>query len=123
MHHGIVSCDAAAPLSEVAATMCAHGVHALRVVGDGRPAAIITDADLLAAVERDAEGTAGDVAATAGLTISAGRSLLDASRLMTEHGVTHLLVRHARNGHVIGIISTTDITCALGAAVSVGSRA
>lgn len=122
MHHGIVSCDAAASLTEVAATMCAHRVHALAVVGDGRPAAIVSDADLMAAIDRDGEYTAGDIAATEWLAISAGRSLQDAARLMTEHGVTHLVVRDARNGHLTGIISTTDIMCALGAAVSVGEQ-
>ncbi len=95
MHHGIVSCDAAAPLSEVAATMCTHRVHALAVLGDGRPAAIVSDADLMAAIDRDGEYTAGDIAATEWLAISSGRSLQDAARLMTEHGVTHLLVRDA----------------------------
>ncbi len=122
MHHGIVSCDATAPLTEVAATMCSHGVHALAVVGDGRPASVISDADLIAAIDHDEEYTAGDVAATEWLAISAGRSLQDAARLMTEHGVTHLLVRDARNGHLTGIISTTDIMCALGAALSIGDH-
>ena len=115
MHHGIVSCDAAAPLAEVAATMCAHRVHALAVAGGGR-SGIISDADLVAAAERPEDCTAGEIAGTESLAISAERSLRDAARLMTERGVTHLLVRDARNGHLTGVISSTDIMCAMAGA-------
>jgi CBS domain-containing protein len=116
MHHGIVSCDAAATIAEVAATMCAHRVHALAVAGGGRRSAIVSDSDLIAAVERTADCTAGEIAGTGSLTVSADRSLGDAARLMTDHGVTHLLVRDARNGHLTGVISTTDIVCAMAGA-------
>jgi CBS domain-containing protein len=112
MHHGIVSCDAAATLAEVAATMCAHRVHALAVAGS--ELGIVSDADVVAAADRAQDCTAGEIAATEWLAISAARSLRDAARMMTEHGVTHLLVRDSRNGHLTGVISTTDIMYAIG---------
>jgi CBS domain-containing protein len=114
MHHGIVSCDAAATLAEVAATMCAHRVHALAVAGS--ESGIVSDSDVIAAAGRAQDCTAGEIAATEWLSISAARSLLDAARMMTEHGVTHLLVRDSRNAHLTGVISTTDIMCAIGPA-------
>jgi CBS domain-containing protein len=116
MHHGIVSCDAAASLAEVAATMCAHRVHALAVAG--RESGIVSDADVIAAVNQAPTCTAGEIAATEWLSISAARSLQDAARMMTEHGVTHLLVRDARTAHVTGVISSTDIMCAMGRSAS-----
>jgi CBS domain-containing protein len=115
MHHGIVSCDAAASLAEVAATMCAHRVHALAVVG--HESGIVSDSDVIAAADRAQECTAGEIAGTEWLAISAARSLRDAARMMTEHGVTHLLVRDAGNGHLTGVIATTDIMCAMAAVV------
>jgi predicted transcriptional regulator len=116
MHHGIVSCDGAASLVEIAATMCAHRVHAVAVPGDGRHSGFVSDADLIAAAERAEESTAGEIAGTEWLAISTDRSLREAARMMTEHGVTHLLVRDARHGHLTGVISTTDIMCAMAAA-------
>ncbi len=120
MHHGIVSCDPAATLAEVATTMCAHRVHAIAIAGNGHTSGIISDSDLMAAAGR-ADLTAREIAATEWLAISSERSLADASRMMTEHGVTHLLVRDARNGHLTGVISTSDIVCAIAAAA--GERA
>ena len=111
MRQRIVSCDAAAPLAEVVATMCAHRVHAVVVERDGRRSGIVSDADVIAAAERGENSPAGEMA-----THSAGRSLQDAARLMVERGVAHLLVRDATNGHVRGVISTTDIMCAMGIA-------
>jgi len=113
MHHGIVSCDEAAPLAEVAAAMCAHQVHAVTVAGDRRRAGIVSDVDVIAAAARPADCTAGEIAASDAPAISAGRSLRDAARLMTEHGVSHLLVRHAGTGHLIGVLSSTDIMRAM----------
>ncbi len=119
MHHGIVSCDPAATLAEVAAVMCSHRVHAVAIAPYGRHAGIISDGDLIAAADRP-DCTAGEIAATEWLAISSQRSLRDASRVMTEHGITHLLVRDARNGHLTGVISTIDIVCAI--ATSAGRR-
>ncbi len=116
MRQRIVSCDAAAPLAEVVATMCAHRVHAVVVERDGRRSGLVSDADVIAAAERGENCPAGEMASAECVAISAGRSLQEAARLMVERGVAHLLVRDATNGHVRGVISTTDIMCAMGIA-------
>jgi predicted transcriptional regulator len=113
MHHGIVSCDADAPLVEVAAAMCANRVHAVAVAGDRRRTGVISDVDVIAAAAESGERTAGEMAAEDAPAIAAGRSLRDAARLMTEHGVSHLLVRAAGTGHLTGVISSTDIMGAI----------
>lgn len=122
MHHGIISCDSAAPLTEVAATMCVHRVHAVVVSHDGHPG-IVSDTDLIAAADRSQDLTALEIAATEWVAVSAERSLSDAARLMTEHAVTHLIVVDPRNGHPTGVISTTDLMSAIAAPAGVGSRA
>lgn len=117
MHHGIVDCDPGASLAEVAAIMCDHRVHAVAVVADdGSTAGIISAADLIAAAARDDEEcTASRIAATETLSVTAAGTLRAAMQLMTEHGVTHLLVRDNASGHPVGVLSTSDVVCAVAA--------
>lgn len=109
MHHGIVTCDPAASLAEVAAMMSAHRVHAIAVQSGDGPSGIVTAADLIAAAQREEECTAAQIAATEVLAVSAACPLRHAMQLMTEHGVTHLLVRDHGNGHPVGVLSTSDV--------------
>jgi CBS domain-containing protein len=111
MHHGILSCDAGAPLDEVAAIMATHRVHAVAVTnGDGqRVRAIVSDIDVVAAAAGTDAATALEIAATEPLAVSAGESVQQAARLMSEHGVSHLVVLDAQNGHPTGVLSTLDV--------------
>jgi CBS domain-containing protein len=112
MHHGIFACDPAAPLAEVATIMATHRVHAIAVQDErSRPCGIISDLDVIAATAAGAATAprARDIAGTEALSISSDRSLRDAARLMTEHGVSHLIVIDRANGHAVGVISTTDL--------------
>jgi predicted transcriptional regulator len=110
MHHGIFGCDPEASLLEVAAIMSTHRVHALLVHGDRtREAQIVSDNDVLAGAARGDAFSAKDIAATEVLWTAADRSLREAAQLMTEHGVSHLIVRDTASGEPIGVISTTDI--------------
>jgi CBS domain-containing protein len=119
MHHGIFGCDPEAPLAEVATIMANHRVHAIAVHADGsRPRGIISDLDVIAAVASANELCAADIAATEALTISSEASLREAARLMTEHGVSHLVALNRANGHAVGILSTVDIVSVYARAVS-----
>ncbi len=111
MHPGILTCGADAPLDEVAAIMARHHVHAVAVMrsGDPAPVGIVSDLDLVTAANSDGVGTAAQAAATDPLSISAGDRLGRAAQLMTEHGVSHLVVRDAAGGFPVGILSTLDL--------------
>lgn len=111
MHHGILSCAADAPLGEVAAIMAKHHVHAVAVTGqDGlRPVGLVSDLDVAAAVASGDEPTALQAAATEPLTVSADESLHRAAQLLSEHGVSHLVVVDGASGYPLGVLSTLDI--------------
>jgi CBS domain-containing protein len=111
MHQGILSCAEDAPLGEVAGVMAKHHVHAVAVAspGSGRPLAVVSDLDVAAAIATGGEPTAGQVAATEPLTVSAEDSLRHATQLMSEHGVSHLVVVERASGYPVGILSTMDV--------------
>ena len=111
MHHGILSCDASAPLDEVAAIMAKHRVHAVAITnGDGRRiVAVVSDLAVVVAAANGHAPSALEVAATEPLSVSAGESIQHAAQLMSEHGVSHLVVLDAANGHPSGILSTLDV--------------
>ncbi len=111
MHHGVLTCPPDAPLRDVAAIMATHRIHAV-VVSSGqaeRPEGVVSDLDVVAAIAGGAECTAGQVAATESLTVSTNATLATAAQLMSEHGVSHLVVVDAARGHPVGILSSLDI--------------
>jgi predicted transcriptional regulator len=112
MHHGILSCDADAPIDEVAATMARHRVHAVAVTNGsgGRVIAVVSDIDVITATANGAQPTAREMAATEPLTVSANAPVRQAAQLMAEHMVSHLVVRDPASGQPIGILSTLDVT-------------
>jgi CBS domain-containing protein len=114
MHHGILSCRAEAPLAEAAALMARHHVHAVAVVraGASRPIGFVSVRDVVAAAAADQETTALAAAATAPLTVSADASVQRAAQLMSEHGVTHLIVVDAASGYPTGVLSALDVAAA-----------
>jgi CBS domain-containing protein len=118
MHHGILSCAEDAPLGEVAAIMAKHRVHAVTLTArEGlRPVGIVSDLDVAAAAARGERPTAVQAAAGEPVTVSIDESLPRAAWLMSEHGVSHLVVVDAGGGYPLGVLSTLDI-----AAVYAGS--
>jgi CBS domain-containing protein len=122
MHHGIIACDPAAPLAEVASIMATHRVHAVAVHnGVYRPHGIISDLDVIAAAAAGDAPSASDIAVTEVLSVPTDCSLREAARLMAEHGVTHVIAIERSNGHPVGILSTTDIVAAYARAAGVGA--
>ena len=111
MHHGILSCDPYASARDVAAVMAEHHVHAVALTdGNGeRPVAIVSALDLVAAASSSDELTAGQVAGTEYVAVGADQPVQQAARLMTEHGVSHLIVLDAAGGFPIGVLSTLDV--------------
>ncbi|MGB0098274.1 MAG: CBS domain-containing protein [Solirubrobacteraceae bacterium] len=111
MHPGIHTCEADASLSEVAGIMVKHRVHAVAVTTAGvpRPIGVVSDLDVVAAAAAGEEVIARHAAATEPLAISANAPLDRAAQLMTEHGVSHLVVIDSAGGYPVGIVSTLDI--------------
>jgi CBS domain-containing protein len=119
MHHGVLSCDREAPLSEVAETMARKVVHCVVVengsADPGPPWGIVSDLDLVAAatVRELDEQTAGGSAASPVVIVGPDETLERAAQLMTEHGTTHLVVVDPRTRRPAGVLSTLDIAATL----------
>ena len=91
--------------------MARHHVHMVAITNEGgrRPIGIVSDLDVVAGAASGEEPSALQAAATEPLTVSANDSLERAARLMTEHGVSHLVVLDGSSGYPIGVLSTLDI--------------
>jgi CBS domain-containing protein len=112
MHHGLLSCGADEPLTEVAATMASHRVHAVLITDrdGGRPVGVVSDLDVVAAVARGEDhATAREAAGREPLTISSDAPIPDAARLMSDRAVSHLVVVDRASGYPAGVISTLDV--------------
>ena len=111
MHPGIVSCAPDTRVTEAAAIMAEHHVHALAVApaGASAPHGIVSDLDVLAALAAAADVTVAQVAATEPLTVASSERLHRAAQLMAEHGVAHLIVADPASGAPVGVLSTLDI--------------
>jgi CBS domain-containing protein len=113
MHVGVLTCSADTPLGEVAGIMAKHRVHAVAVIDDRRrPIGVVSALDVVAAASRGEHErvTARVAVATEPLiTISADAPLDRAAKLMTHHGVHHLIVVDPPGGYPVGILSTLDI--------------
>jgi CBS domain-containing protein len=114
MHSGTLTCGAEDSLQNVAAIMADHRVHAVVITtAHGvRPVAVVSDLDVVAAVAAGVDCSAHEAAATEALTVSADEPLRSAAQLMSEHGVSHLLVVDGAGGYPVGVLSTLDVATA-----------
>jgi len=76
-------------------------VHAVALTGaDGlRPVGFVSDLDIAAAAASGEQTIARQAAASQPVTVSADESIHGAARLMSEHGVSHLIVLDAASGY------------------------
>jgi len=113
MRHGILSCPADASLRDAARTMSLHHVHTIVVTDptDESPVGILTDGALLAGLlDAGGEDRRLQDAVDGKLeTIASDERLAVAAELMRDSGRTHLVVRDARSGRPIGMLSTLDV--------------
>jgi len=111
MHPGVFTCGPNDPLAHVATVMTKQKVHSV-VIADGagdRPIGVLSDLDVVTAVAMGAECTAAEAAGTEAVTVSSHDSLLGAAQLMSEHGVSHLVVLDRASGYPVGVLSTLDV--------------
>ena len=124
MHPGVFTCFFETPLATVARMMVTHQVHCVVGFGDAtsddtRVWGLVTDRDIVAAAATDhVHRTAGTSAASEGVTIAPHETLRRAAEVMTERGLSHLLVVEPGSDRPIGVISTLDIAGVVGGVVT-----
>ncbi|HZE05285.1 MAG TPA: CBS domain-containing protein [Solirubrobacteraceae bacterium] len=111
MHHGVMTCREDDSIRHAARIMSNYRVHAVVIAnGNGaRAVGIVSDLDVATAAATGAECMAIEAAATEPLTVSSEASLERAAQMMSEHGVSHLVVLDSAGGYPLGILSTLDI--------------
>jgi CBS domain-containing protein len=123
MHRGVLSCPPETPLREVAALMTEHRVHAVVVDGvrrrpDGTERlvwGIVSDLDVVDRIDAARSRTAGDMSATPAVVVEPDRSLDEATRLMHDYDVHHLIVVEPVDHRPIGVLSTLDVIAEIAA--------
>ena len=117
MTPGILTCSPTTPLRTVAEMMATHRVHAIVVFGRHEsmlPWGVISDLDLVAAI--DSGANAGAIAASPVVTVTPDDTVRHAAQLMREHSTAHLIVvADAGSPLPIGVISSLDIARAIAA--------
>ena len=116
MRVGMIGCRPETPLGDVARMMAGYGIHAVVVwdaEGQLRPWGVVTTVDLAAASGRIGSLTAADIATPDPVTVTSDASLADAARLMSEHGLSHLVAVQPDGGEPVGVLSARAITAAL----------
>jgi CBS domain-containing protein len=117
MHQGIISVDPETSVRAVAKLMAERHVHAIAISGraaHGRPWAIVSALEVVAAAASGAERSAGHIAATEVVTVSVDERLDHAAQLMAEHELSHLIVVDSASGHPLGVLSTLDVAAVYG---------
>jgi CBS domain-containing protein len=128
MHPGVFTCAFETPIATVARQMASHQVHCVVGFGDAtdddtRVWGVVSDRDVVAAAATDhLHATAGGCAATEIATIGPHEGVRRAAELMTEHGLSHLLVVDHGSDRPLGVISTLDIAAVLGGVATMVHR-
>ena len=133
MTTSVISVQADAPLKEVASLLVEHGISGVPVVDpDRRVVGVVSETDLVvketgvdALPHRALERLRGESKATRSyrtklgattasqamtapaITIRASRSLAEAARLMTRHGINRLVVDE--DSQIVGIVTRADL--------------
>lgn len=120
MHEGVVTCPPAMSLREVAELMATRRIHSVVVFSDpdeAQPAGyhwgVVSDLDLVAAVDALETRTASSAAGTPAVMIAPEEPLRRAAELMTEYRTAHLIVVDPTTTAPIGVISSLDVAGAI----------
>jgi CBS domain-containing protein len=118
MTRSVAEVDVAMPLAEAAERMWSARIGSLVVLERGKLAGIITEHDILDALQKSLAPTTpvGAAASRAVLSCSPQTPASQAHLMMQSGGVRHLLVV-ADGGQVLGIVSDTDFRDSLAASV------
>jgi CBS domain-containing protein len=112
----VVTVSADAPIGEAARLMHDKNIGAIVVAEGTRPRGIVTDRDIAIAVAVDGKRPSahvGEIMHPNPTVIPEERGILDAVKLLAEHGVRRLPVVDAQ-GRLTGIIALDDMLMLLG---------
>jgi CBS domain-containing protein len=113
MRDEVIYCAPDTSVQGVARIMAQDHIHCV-LIGGVAGWSVVTDLDLLRAVDRDIDHlSAGEIAASDLPTVGVGEPLERARELMVEHKVTHVLVLDAESGRPVGVLSGLDIAAIL----------
>jgi CBS domain-containing protein len=121
MHRGVLTAPLTTPLSAVARMMARYRVHCIVALAERpydqgpRVWKLVSDLDLIrAAASADIDDrTAGGSATGEVLTVEPTDSLRHAAELMSEQGVSHVIVVDPSTDRPVGVLSTLDVASAL----------
>jgi CBS domain-containing protein len=117
MRIGTVTCRPETSLHDVARMMLTYQIHAVLVQETqpgSRPLGIVSALDIAAAAGADLEElNAIDVATTDIVEVPSNESLQVAAKLMTEHGISHLVVVEPATDWPCGVLSARDLAAVL----------
>lgn len=118
MRPGVITCTPDTGLDAVARIMAMNRIHAVVVSALGAaPGAtawgIVTDLDITRCAGAADVHTAGSIASTDLVTVSADESLERATHLMAEHEATHVVAVDSA-GMPVGVLSSLDVAAVVG---------
>lgn len=116
MRPGVIGCSPEAKLPSIAATMVAHGIHAIVVTPpEGGTLQVVTDLEVVRAATRGGESThASDVAREPIATAPVDATLAAAVGIMAVRYVTHVLVTEIASSDPAGMVSSLDVAAVIG---------
>ncbi len=110
MHAGVFTCQEDASGLTAARIMAAHRVHSVVVVdGDGTSIAVVTEADIAAAIHADTIMQSATELGAEPVVLAPDDSALRAAQLMHEHERSHTVVVDTNTGRPIGVLSVLDL--------------
>jgi len=108
----VLCCPPGMTVAQAAQAMCEALCGSIVVVDDsGTPVGIWTETDAIKLDLRQADSasrTMAEVMSAPVLGVALDCSLPDATRMLMEHNVRHLIVRNG-DGQMVGVVSATDI--------------
>jgi len=112
MNKNVVTKSLAAKVNEIAKIMRAKNIGSVIIVDNkGNPAGIVTERDIcykIAAENRDASKTAAkDIMTSKLISISPGKSIEEAAKVMAKKGIRRLAVME--KSKLVGIVTASDI--------------
>jgi len=116
MRVGVITCRPETKLTDVARMMVGYDVHSV-LVEDAEPGrglgGIVTSLDLARAAGDLESATAHQVATTNLVTVRSNEPLERAAELMSDHGMSHLIVLQPDSDDPVGVISARGIAAAV----------
>lgn len=111
MTKDVKTADASQTFADVASVLRDNKISSVIVMGNGEPAGIVTERDIVNLVAEGTDPTkakVGERMTTDLATVGPGADITEAARIMADRGIRHLPV--VERGKLAGVISIRDLT-------------